>query len=100
MGPRSIFDVKGYNIERADGDKPGKWGVVTLIKAGINYTRAAVPGGVQAVHLVVDRHHASPLNVVNVYAPPSMALPAEYLKTVVNLSSLVLLGDFNARHPL
>lgn len=78
LGPRSIFNPKGFSIERLDGEKPGLWGVLTLIKNGINYTRINVPSGVQAIHIVVDRPNATALNVVNVYAPPSMRLPIDY----------------------
>lgn len=99
LGPRSIFNVKGYSIERTDSDKQGKWGVLTLIKAGINYTRIAVPDNVQAVHLLIDRPGASSINLINVYAPPLLGLPGKFLEGIVNLPSLVLVGDFNAHHP-
>jgi exonuclease III len=93
LSPRTVFNVKGYSMERMDSDKPGKWGVLALLKAGINYTRAAVPDGVQAGHLVVDRPHAPPFNIVNVYAPPSLALPVEFLKN----SCQFVVFDFIAR---
>jgi hypothetical protein len=99
LGPKRSFAPKGFSVERLDGPKAGLWGLLTAVKNGINFIRHPVPDGVQAVPLEVVRPGASPLNVINFYSSPSQALPVAFLKNIVQLSNLMLLGDFNAHHP-
>lgn len=72
--PHSRFTIKGYSIERLD-TPPHKWGVAVMLRDGLNYVRVAVPDGIQAVHLQVYQRDGSPLNIINIYVPPSIAMP-------------------------
>ena len=105
LSPTSrLSSIPGFSVLRKDRARNSGGGLVTLIHYSIPFTElpSSSPDDVcelQHVKLNLD----TPLDIINVYIPPSSSCPSGYRPSVGHLlsgTSRLVLGDFNAHDAL
>jgi hypothetical protein len=101
LKPHIRINLPNFNCYREDREQHGG-GVAIFIKSSIKHCRVITPPlknlELTAIELTINNTHHI---VASAYNPPQKRLLASDLNKIFNIgSSVVVAGDFNAKHPL
>ena len=98
LKPARVFTLPGYSTVRRDRSDGAKGGLLTLIKAGINFTELKNQDDIESLGIKINFEN-SQLNVVNLYLPPGREFNVKSLDKLFDKNTIII-GDLNARHKL
>lgn len=95
------IEIQNYNIERRDRSDGPKGGVATLIKKKFSYSLITPEPDIEEISIEInlEKSHEK-LVICNVYNPPGNKINDEIYNRIASRPNLILLGDFNAHHPM
>ena len=93
------FTIPGYITEKKCREG-GRGGVATSVKEGVAYSRCTEVEReeVEAVVTQIHTDHGDPINIVNIYIPPSVKITNNDLHTIFQLNNVIICGDINAKN--
>lgn len=98
--PNNTLKINGFNVFRVDRDADKIGGFAIFIHNKIPAKELQLPAALLP-HNIVGVEIRCPygtVRVISVYVRPRQRLPDELFQYVSRLQSIILFGDFNARH--
>lgn len=92
-------EISGYNVERRDRADGAKGGVATFINKNLSYNLITSVTEIEELSIEINLGQQK-LIICNIYNPPGHKIDENVYNQIAARSNQILLGDFNAHHPV
>ena len=92
-------EIFGYNIERRDRPDGARGGVAILINKNLSYNLIISFPEIEELSIELNLGPQK-LKICNIYNPPGNKINEDVYNQIAARSNQILLGDFNAHHPV